>query len=49
MSAVYMEVHLRLDFFHGSKQMSSDQTVLWEQSDLVPSCLQYRLPKNISR
>ena len=30
--------------------MNPDQTApKWEQSDLVPYCLQYRLPKNISR
>ena len=27
--------------------MNPDQ--FWEQSDLCPYCLQYRLPKNISR
>ena len=30
--------------------MNPDQTApKWEQSDLVPYCLHYRLPKNISR
>ena len=38
---------------HGSKYlftMNPDQTaLLLEQTDLGPYCLQYRLPKNISR
>ena len=29
--------------------MNPDQTAPREQSDLDPYCLQYRLPKNISR
>ena len=29
--------------------MNPDQTAPKEQSDLGPYCLQYRLPKNISR
>ena len=29
--------------------MNPDQTAPWEQSDLGAYCLQYRLPKNISR
>ena len=29
--------------------VSPDQTAPCEQSDLGPYCLQYRLPKNISR
>ena len=29
--------------------MKPDQTAPWEQSDLGSHCLQYRLPKNISR
>ena len=28
--------------------MNPDQTAPWEQSDLGPYCLHYRLPKNIS-
>ena len=29
--------------------MNPDQTAPWELSDLGPYCLQYGLPKNISR
>ena len=32
-----------------TNNMNPDQTAPWVQSDLVPYCLQYRLPKNISR
>ena len=35
---------LKASFYHGSKHNEQ-----WEQSDLGPYCLQYRLPKNISR
>ena len=37
-------------FYHGSKQYEPrSDCFLMEQSDLDPYCLQYRLPKNISR
>ena len=32
-----------------ANNMNPDQIALWEQSDLGPYCLQYRLPKNIRR
>ena len=33
----------------GANTMNLDQTASWEQSDLGPYCLQYRLPKKICR
>ena len=49
MSAAYIQVHFRLDFFMKANSIDPDQTAPKEQSDLGPYCLQYRLPKNISR
>ena len=49
MSAAYIQVHFRLDFFKEATSMNPDQTAHKEQSDLGPYCLQYRLPMNISR
>ena len=49
MSAVYIQVHFRLDFFMEANNMDPGQTAPWEQSDLGPYCLQYRLLKSISR
>ena len=45
--SIYIQVHFRLDFIIEANTMNPDQ--LWEQSDLGPYCLQYRLPKNIHR
>ena len=42
MSAAYIQVHFRLDFFNEENNMNPDQ------SDLGPLRLQYGLPKNIS-
>ena len=41
MSVAYMQVHFRLDFFHGSKQYEPRS-----ETDLGPYCLQYGLPKS---
>ena len=41
MSAAYMLVHFKLDFIMETSTM--------KQSDLGQYCLQYRLPKKISR
>ena len=49
MSAAYILVHLRLDFFMEAINMNPDQTAPVVQSDLGPYCLQYRLPENIGR
>ena len=46
MSATYIKVHFRLDFFKAANNMNPDQTA---PSDLDSFCLEYRLPKNISR
>ena len=46
MSAVYIQVHFRLDFFMEANNMDPGP---WEQSDLGPYCLQYRLLKSIRR
>ena len=35
----------RLNFLMEANTMNPDQTAPWEQSDLGPYCLQYRLPK----
>ena len=52
------KVHFKLDFVMESNNIDPDQTALWidpdqtapkEQSDLGQYCLQYRLPKNISK
>ena len=43
MSAVYTQVHFRLDFIIEANTMNPNQ------SDLRTYCLQYRLPQNISR
>ena len=48
-SAAYIQVYFRLNFVMEANTMNPDQTAPWEQSDLGPYCLQYRLPKNISR
>ena len=44
-AAAYIQVHCRLDFFLEANTMNTYQTV----PDLGPYCLQYRLPKNITR
>ena len=49
MGAMSMQVHFRLDFTMEANIMNPDHTAPMEQSDLGPYCLQYRLPKNISR
>ena len=41
----YIQVHFRLDFFMEANTMDPDQTA----PDLGPYCVQYMLPKNISR
>ena len=43
MSAGYIQVHLRLNFFMETKVMNPDQTAPKEQSDLGPYRLQYSL------
>ena len=48
MSAVYIQVHFMLVSFMETNNLNPDQTAR-EQSDLGPQCLQFRLPKNISR
>ena len=40
---------LQSNFFMEENNINPDQTAPKEQSDLGPYCLQYRLPKNISR
>ena len=48
MSAAYIQAYLSLDFKMKANTKNPDQTApYWEQSDLGPYCLQYRLPKNI--
>ena len=47
--AAYIQVHFKLDFIMEANTMDPDQTAPKEQSDLCTYCLQYRLPKNISR
>ena len=45
-SAVYIQVHFRLDFIIEANTMNPDQTAplgSWKQSDLGPYCLQYML------
>ena len=42
MSAVYIQVHIRLDFVIEANTISPDH-------DLGPYCLQFWLPKNVSR
>ena len=38
------------DFIMEANNLNPDQTApFWEQSDLGPYCLQYRLPKSTSR
>ena len=50
MFAVYNQVHFRLDFIMEANTMNPDKTAPFvQQSELGPYCLQYRLPKNISR
>ena len=49
MSAAYIQVYFRLDNIMEAKNMNPDKTAPNEQSDLGPYCLQYRLPKKISR
>ena len=49
MYVAYIQLHFRVDFIMEANTMNPDQTAPWEQSDLGPYCLQYRLPKNISR
>ena len=44
-SAAHIQVHFILDLFMEANNMNPDQT----QSDLGPYCLQYRLPKKVSR
>ena len=46
------QVHFKLDFVMEANTMNPDQAdrvLPWEQSNLGPYCLQYKLPKNISR
>ena len=43
MSAAYVQLHFRLDFFMEANNMNPDQT------DSGKYCSQYRIPKNISR
>ena len=38
MSAAYIQVHFRLDFFMEANNMNPDQTAAWKQSDLGPYC-----------
>ena len=50
MSAAYIQIHFKLDFFMKANTMNREIRVLpREQSYLGPYCLQYRLPKNISK
>ena len=42
--AAYIYMHFRLDFIMEANNMNPDQTAPWEQSDLGPYCLQYKLP-----
>ena len=49
MSDAYIQVHFKLDFFMVANNMNPEQSAPLEQSDLGPYCLQYMLPKNISR
>ena len=44
-----IQFHFRLNFYHGSKHYEPWSDCSMEQSDLDPYCLQYMLPKNISR
>ena len=44
MSAAYIPMHFRLNNFMAANNMSQR-----EKSDYGPYCLQYNLPKNISR
>ena len=46
MSAAYIQVHFRLDFYVEANNVDPDQTAL-KQSDLGPYCLLYRLPQNL--
>ena len=48
MSAAYIQVYVRLDIFMEANNMEPDQTAP-KQYALGPYCLQYRLPKKISR
>ena len=43
-SDTYIQVHFRLDYSMEANTMNP-----WEQSDLGPYCLQYRVPKKINR
>ena len=45
--SAYIHLNFRLDFFMEASNMDPDET--WEQSDLVPNCLQTGLPKKISK
>ena len=45
-TAAYIPVHFRLDFIMEANHLNPDQT---DMSSLGPYCLQYWLPKNISR
>ena len=53
MTAAYIQVPFRLDLFMETNNMDPNQTApsvaLREQSDQCSYCLQYRLPKNITR
>ena len=49
MSAAYIQVNFRLDFYMEANNMNPDQTAIWKQSDLGPFCLQYRLPMREQR
>ena len=47
-AAAYIQVQFRLDFIM-NQTMNPDQTATQEQTDLGLYCLQYELPKNVSR
>ena len=49
MSAAYIQVHFDFIFIMKANTVNPDQTAPWEQSDQGPYCLQYRLPKKLSR
>ena len=49
LSAAYIQVHLKLDSFMQAIIQTLIRLLPRKQSDLGPYCLQYRLPKNISR
>ena len=49
MSAPNIQVPIKLDFLIEANTMNHDQTAPIGQSDLGTYCLQYKLPKNMSR